>query len=947
MRNAYDIENNKSDVLHGMIVQLQHVPTGLFLTGLRTTSLDSDCFQLRVEDGSANAYFKTNPMYKVRTEGSRVVSDDEITFSSLSIAKHFVHKSSRIRPKITSHGVLYDECNLSRSRAFSKMSLKVYSKVTPYKSQHLVTTQATRFLDCESNSFLQASCNPKMQLDEIRPPCLRDIDPSIPFPSHPDAITVETLWVFESIGHQTCEFMTWTREYRIKHMATNLYLTVIEEADVGGESKGVDESCGYSLSIQPQSENQKIQTFSILCMQALDEYVQSSDVMIQLRYTIAPSEYIYVRKSPRKKNTSVNGVFLSKQVTSYDAFMIMDVTAEVADIVVKLATYYQVAARYAHFFVKDLPNRELLEVERHQEEYVRHRTELAGTGTRFSDTAGWEESLEEEERKLCALKMLQNLLFDIVIGDQDEEDTNIYKMDGFCDSLIQNFCRQQRMMEALLTMAVAPIQMKCIDADISNGNVGTRFPNEPLTFKSIHMLVWNVLKHLYKANFTSEMYFVESIVDDSLVISELQVLIAAENGGKQSCEAKRSFAIERIINQIPFRLGASNALTVLISDNRLLLERFVNADLLVYFRDLISEWGPVPNFMGVFRAICSCQNQAIGKNQDLCIDIIRSSTQQNSFLLTVEDIGVKWPLGDGNNPMNIQGLSRGVHREDEKRHTTMILNFNPMTGGDKNSAVEVDDVSLDEPYLGSDCEEFGFPKVFVSWVCSDNWVSQSDTFFFSPEKIGIKREDTKGKKLTALEDLCFPEKFEEGYNVMLTSTSVVKDTSQKDADILEHYRSLGFDVNQEAALEIYQNHEKLALYFKEQINFMAELCLGRNQDAKALLSPQFSFDVVLSCMCNTNLPFGVRSAFTKVMLSLIVDQFPHQDNCGRNKIPFSVYLYSDLRDKDLSDDDALPRFSIPVGQSNLTDEIYKYITPKKLEFLVCFCAKYLSNCNGQ
>lgn len=943
LRNQYDIDNNTSDVLYGMIVQLQHVATGLFLTGLRTSSLDSDCFQLRVEPGSANAYFKISPLYKIRTEGSRVVADDEITFSSLAIAKHFIHKSSRLRPGITSHGVLCDECNLSRSSAYSKMAVKIYGRVFPYQAKTLTTTQATRFLDCESNAFLQASCDLRLRAGERRVAHLREIDRSIPFASHPDAMRAEALWCFESVGRKTCEYMQWSREYRIRHLATSLYLSVVRSDDRSAAGEGGEETCGYELALCPQEEDQRSQTFSILSMQPVGDLVATSDVMVQLRHSVGPSEYLFVRKARRAGATG--GVFLGAQATSYDAFMLMDVKADISEIVTKLSTYYQVAVRYAHYFVQSSADRAVLPVERQQVEYEEHRGRLAGGGRRYSASNVGEGQSEEEDRKLCALKMLKNLLFDVVIGDQDEADTNIYKMDGFCDSMIQNFCREHRMMEALLTMAVAPVQMKRIDADISNGNVGSRFPNEPLTFKSIHLLVWTVLKHLYKANFESEMYFVEQIDEHSLVIDGLPELasVPSASGGQQ-----RSVAMERMINQIPFRLGASNALTVLISNNRKLLERFVNADLLVYFRGLISEWGPVSNFMGVFRAICSCQGVAIPKNQDLCIDIIQSSTNENSFLVAVEDLGVKWPKAEGNNPMNIQGLSRNEKDEGGIRASTH-LNFNPLaviadtTGADSHGAVQ----ASDEPYFGSACEAQGFPKVFVSWVGSDSWVSQCDTFYFSPERIGIKSERVAGKAVVDIEALCFPEKFEEGYSLVLSSGEAAKDPSQKNNDLLQYYRTLGFDVDMEGALDMYLNHEKLALYFKEQVNFMAEMCLGRNQDAKALLSPQFSFDVVLSCMCNVNLPFGIRSAFTNMMLTLVVDQFPHQDNCGRNKIPFSVYLYSELRDKDLDDDDALPRFSMPESGGSSTDDMYKYITPKKLEFLVCFCAQYLSNCQGQ
>ena len=67
-RNETDVESIKSAVLFGQVIQLQHLMSGLFLNCLKHPSKqDADCFQLRLGQGSADAYLKVMSMYKIRT----------------------------------------------------------------------------------------------------------------------------------------------------------------------------------------------------------------------------------------------------------------------------------------------------------------------------------------------------------------------------------------------------------------------------------------------------------------------------------------------------------------------------------------------------------------------------------------------------------------------------------------------------------------------------------------------------------------------------------------------------------------------------------------------------------------------------------------------------------------------------------------------------------------
>lgn len=459
-------------------------------------------------------------------------------------------------------------------------------------------------------------------------------------------------------------------------------------------------------------------------------------------------------------------------------------------------------------------------------------------------------------------------------------------------------------------------------------SVGILGVKEPITFNSVHLLSWIVMKHLIKDNERSEIYVVNNIDIDSVIVSELKPIIAANTTTKiASADGKpMSFAMARIINQIPFRLGAAYALTTLISNNRDLLLSFVNDATLLFFRDLISQWGPDKRFLEVFKAICSCKNYALPANQRSMLKLIEKSNVDEPFVVECFRTEAAWPTNE-DSPMLVQTVVE-AHKGGMVAKMMNPLRRLTMSEDEKKAADAVDEAD-DEPYLGSEGGALGFPKLFVSWTGADDWTRGGSSLYYSPAALSIPSTKEGAKRaVVSIEDLAFPLKLEE---------DATDDTSMVTA--MDSYYQTGGDRKQ--AQNLFVNHKFLSDYFMEQTRLYAEMCLGRCFETSSHIANEFDFDMLYSGMANTNLPFGYRGAFSDLMRTLIVDQFPQLKNCGNYRVPVSVYVLDKL---DYSNDDvnsALPTFSIPA-QFESSDPLYKYKTPKKCELLVSYCSKYLS-----
>jgi hypothetical protein len=240
-------------------------------------------------------------------DGGNVMLADDVIFSSMFIPNHSIYKSAQMSPQVSSYGSLYDEANLSRSHDNTKISVNLFSRVNLYESRTLCTTQGVRFFDSESNSFLEASCEMRTFVDDPdKEAFLRAIDPAIAAASHPNAVKAAALWTFVTLDRKNCEHVHWDKPYRIKHIPTSKYLTVVSVAEDRGATK-------HYVQLEAEMANPSDQSFSVLAVEKPGDFVESSDVMVQLCHDTPGGQRLFVRKGKQEKgDASRTQVYLGK-----------------------------------------------------------------------------------------------------------------------------------------------------------------------------------------------------------------------------------------------------------------------------------------------------------------------------------------------------------------------------------------------------------------------------------------------------------------------------------------------------------------------------------------------------------------------------------------------------------------------------------------------------------
>ena len=96
-------------------------------------------------------------------------------------------------------------------------------------------------------------------------------------------------------------------------------------------------------------------------------------------------------------------------------------------------------------------------------------------------------------------------------------------------------------------------------------------------------------------------------------------------------------ALDMLIAQIQFDVGAAETLTDILNGNRALLEAVVDQARIHTFVELIKHEGPSDQFLDFFAAICSCDSEAVRKNQDLVLEeLVINKRIFNDTLITVK-----------------------------------------------------------------------------------------------------------------------------------------------------------------------------------------------------------------------------------------------------------------------------------------------------------------------
>jgi hypothetical protein len=199
------------EVMYGQAIQLMHLKSKKFLTITRESAeLQKDCVRLTLdEQGNANSVFFVMPYYKFRTEGQKVIVNDQIRLWNRKSNQH-IHLSD----------MQYDgkkrEVNMSSNALNTKWRIRLFTGfIGPkFSSKFLKAGDVIRLYHQNADGYLdvdpEKSNTVKIRLD-------KDKDAKN---------SSNSMWEVELYDPSRGGILTWQNMYRFRHVATNRYLTV-------------------------------------------------------------------------------------------------------------------------------------------------------------------------------------------------------------------------------------------------------------------------------------------------------------------------------------------------------------------------------------------------------------------------------------------------------------------------------------------------------------------------------------------------------------------------------------------------------------------------------------------------------------------------------------------------------------------------------------------------
>jgi hypothetical protein len=235
---------------YGDIVQLEHLPSGLFVTAHEGAArVDPHCRHVSLEgDGSYAAHFRILPRYKMRTVGSPVIVDDGVILQSVpfdaitlgtavlpGVTEHLAVRqetNSAPLPRYLLHGPTYEVNGSMEDRG--GFSVKLFSRPSDVDTTLSTTLVKFRFYHPESDSFIQASSNVDKGASVDFVEGHRKVFRTDHIPAHVPYLKKKTdgqpsakgVWSFESVEKAQAGPVKWGVPLRIRHVSSGAYLSV-------------------------------------------------------------------------------------------------------------------------------------------------------------------------------------------------------------------------------------------------------------------------------------------------------------------------------------------------------------------------------------------------------------------------------------------------------------------------------------------------------------------------------------------------------------------------------------------------------------------------------------------------------------------------------------------------------------------------------------------------
>jgi len=579
-------------VAYGQEVQFKHVPSEMLLKGKRETAEgDRSCYLLELtETGSSGVQFKLLPRYKYRQEGDSVMYSDFLLIVNVKLGL-YVHVSDTLMqgahelPCWSANSALCADVapaasSFAVTREVNISTLKSIFQLAPFahgSNEHpYIRGGAVVRLHHTEIGGQMCSEGIDYTKDGLADVYVRKYKGDNPM----EVFSAHTCFVLEldspQLQGKTC---TWTSEdkptsYRLRHLTTRRVICMAQ--DEGGEIVSL------SKHTHEQSSNPEDSLFCFVptAVESTNKLRDGSIAKLRAHasghfLTTLSEEWVPVEATevspPGDQSPSDNAAF----------FMPLEIDdMVVARKKVVLTASSQIEDAYQVTVVDPEETREI--------EYVMSAVPL------LKSMASQFEHKKEPDR--TTFQAVERALGRLILFCILSEDRNPYTCEGEPLGRRQKFLREVGVIDWVCCLLYHPVATGMYSLE-------TLRKTEPMT--KLCVLGYRLVRLAAKDNRVNELY-------------------CAQWMGLFLSHAEKSTQNEH--------LHPEETLTEILSDNRRLLERQLRPSLIHKFLDLLRR-GRDEKYAKLIATLCTCQGQAITRNQNTICDIIASDPTFTDFIM--------------------------------------------------------------------------------------------------------------------------------------------------------------------------------------------------------------------------------------------------------------------------------------------------------------------------
>jgi hypothetical protein len=960
-------------VVFGDTVQLQHVNSGKFLTLVPRAIAEKEKENMKLmlmEGGSEGSYFCFKPRWAMRSEGSPVYNGDQITLACKKLSGYHVRGATApagaplASAQLSRDPLHRNEANASASKQGITWKLQRFAQAGSLGDDKLHFGEPLRLFHPEGRGFVCGTCN-RRRSDKKPYLDILAVDKS------EDECRAKTVFIVESavrtrggaVQQGSARQYEPDRVVRFRHAVTGRYLSV-DYADSGtGVAKRLG-TCG-SAQLEPAGGAASADTHrtarggALAGLRLVDE-----DQLVSERAARCTHFCLIPVIQRQDKHDETIAIFPNDATQdAHEAVRVFHHRADTGALLWLHDTGVEKEGKDTSTNATERGNgvNRILAFSEVQldQDAVELRPVSVTEVSELAQISGTIDVLRmfcDDVLSRCArapvtahqaepvLRALRELIFS-ALETTDHGAAKALECDGLPQPRRQQQMREMKVIDELFWALTYPMDPK--RGGLALADVASKAGS--------HAVLLNVHRHVFKAiraTFQNNRHNENYIAAHTFVMWRGGVIVPPEarpevhDGlgprlaiGQADDDAwsnpERKY-MDEIIAQLGDDVGASGCISSLLTDNRKLLEERVDSDTLNIFLNGIREKGPDAPFLEFLKSTASCQGAQVIPNQELVLKMCLSGTKNKDWICNRRELMLETMLDRTSDRRPYESKSDEKY---EKKH-----NCKP----EHNK------------FLGQDIHRDGLHEIVVGWSCKPDWSVGSSALFYEAgdlgltprtlappaefaeyeqraAKLGHSRPPDTSMAWVRLTELVWVLRPEE-----LCETVTKKSWSKLDA-------LMKVD-SEEGRLQKqrFNRLKRLALYYHANLELFAELCLDRSYNCIEALSRQFPYDLLVTGMCQRQLPPRIRQAFADLCTRLWIDRFPHNPI----KAPNLTRIWSDVKpvkELNIQDPDSLPQFRLQDKNPllKLKDKFYSWQDANKFHLVEDIISDYVDLQGGR